>query len=128
MAADFPADLKQFLLDHVTSVEQLEVLLLLHKTPDKGWNALSVSQQLYTHRDAAARRLADLRALGLLTATEEADPLYRYQPTTPAHADLVNRLAQVYMERRVTVISLIYSKPLDHVQAFADAFKLRKEK
>jgi hypothetical protein len=128
MAADFPENIRRFLTDHINSVEQLEVLFLLRKAADREWTAAAVSQALYTPPDSAARRLADLRSLGLLTATEGPDPAYRYQPATEGLAQLADQLAQVYEERRVTVISLIYSKPHANVQAFADAFRLRKEK
>ena len=40
----------------------------------------------------------------------------------------VVRLAKDYAERRVTVITLIFSKPVDKLRTFADAFRLRKDK
>jgi hypothetical protein len=40
---------------------------------------------------------------------------------------LVRRLDEVYKVRRVAVITLIYSKPDDPAQAFANAFRIRKE-
>jgi hypothetical protein len=128
MVGEFPADVRSFITDHINSVEQLEVLLLLRRGADKEWNAAAVSQLLYTPPEAAARRLADLAALGLLAVSTIDEPFYRYQPGTREQAALVGRLAQLYEERRVSVISLIYSKPNENVQAFADAFRLRKEK
>ena len=41
--------------------------------------------------------------------------------------ELVGSLEKVYEERRVSVITLIYSKPVDKVRTFADAFRLRKD-
>jgi hypothetical protein len=41
---------------------------------------------------------------------------------------VVARLADTYRERRVAVVSLIASKPIDNVRAFSDAFRLRKRK
>ena len=32
------------------------------------------------------------------------------------------------IEYSVRVVSLIYSKPIDNIRTFADAFKIRKEK
>lgn len=125
---DFQEDIRRFILDNITSVEQLEVLLLLQRTPEKDWNAASVSKELYTQPEAAAQRLADLEALGLLAHAEGPSPEYRYAPRTLARAQLVARTAEVYRQRRVAVISLIYSRPPSEAQAFADAFRLRKEK
>jgi hypothetical protein len=39
----------------------------------------------------------------------------------------VARLAGTYRERRVAVITLIVSKPLESVRAFSDAFRIRKK-
>lgn len=125
---DFSADVEQFLLQNITSVDQLEVLLLLRADPETTWSPAAVSRELATQPEAAAQRLADLLALHLVALAEGPDRLYRYAPGTVGQRTLVDRLAQVYKERRVAVITLIYSKPLNQVQAFADAFRLRKEK
>lgn len=123
---EFPDDVRRFILDIINSVEQLETLLLLRGQPDREWSAQAVSQALYTQPEAAAMRLTDLHARGLLTVTEGPERLYRYRPATGDQDRLIGQLADVYRERRVAVISLIYSKPLNQVQAFADAFKFRK--
>lgn len=125
---DFPLDVRRFIADSIDSVEQLEVLLLLRRSSDRAWSTDEVSRAVYTHPNAAARRLAALLGLGLLTANGEGpERRYRYAPADPAKSETVDRLAMLYQERRVAVITLIYSKPLDQVQAFADAFRLRRE-
>jgi hypothetical protein len=40
---------------------------------------------------------------------------------------LIDQLADLYQQRRVAVITQIYSRPVKNVQTFADAFRLRKE-
>jgi hypothetical protein len=124
-AQELPAEVVQFILSDINSVDQLEVLLLLREQPNKDWSPAEVSRALYTQPESAASRLADLRARGLVARTEGREPLYRYQPVNARLRSLVDRLAQAYRQRRVSVISLIYSKPLDQVQAFADAFRIR---
>jgi predicted transcriptional regulator len=126
VVGEFPADVEQFLLQNITSVDQLEVLLLLRSEPATSWSPAAVSRELATQPEAAAQRLADLQALHLVEAVEGPERGYRYAPGTGAQRSAVDRLAQVYRERRVAVITLIYSKPLNQVQAFADAFRLRK--
>ena len=49
-------------------------------------------------------------------------------PQATPIAQLIERLNRVYQERRVAVTTEIFSKPIDFVKAFADAFRLRKEK
>jgi hypothetical protein len=124
MSERLPEDVQRFIVEHVNSVEQLETLLLLRSDPQKLWTVDEVSHALYTQPAAAQMRLADLQARGLLAA--QADGRWKYGATGDAD-ELVGRLADLYRDRRVTVITLIYSKPQQQVQAFADAFKLRKD-
>lgn len=131
-------DVKKFIAEHLSSVEQLEVLLLLHRNQQQAWSAQEVSRELRIDPTSAAERLADLEARGLLTRREAAgggpaegdtaEPRYQYQPQKPHFDHTVNDLAKSYQEYRVTVISLIFSKPIDKIRTFADAFKFRKDK
>lgn len=119
-----PAHVHRFILDHIVSVEQLEILLLLRGRRDRDWNAEEVARELRTAALSAANRLADLERRGLLTREGER---YRFDPAAPALEEAVEGLSHVYPERRVTVIDLIFSKPNDVIRTFADAFKLRKD-
>lgn len=125
---DFPEDVKRFVLEAINSVYQLEALLLLRQAPDKTFSVAEVGQALYTPPEAIEEKLAEFLARGVLQPAEGPQRLYRYAPRDAALAAVIDRLAETYKQRRVAVISLIYSKPQDQVQAFADAFRLRKEK
>jgi predicted ArsR family transcriptional regulator len=121
-------EVKKFITDHINSLEQLEILLLLHSHPQQEWTAQAVSQELRLSQASAAMRLADLEKRGLLGVKETADPLYRYQPQKPDFEPTVDSLAKSYPDYRFTVINLIFSKPLDKIQTLADAFKFREDK
>ena len=125
MTARIPEEVRNFLLQCIDSVEQLEVLLLLHRTPEQAWNPETVAQALYSNAGSIQRRLAGLHANGLLAST--ASSSYRYQPKTSALDATVRLLADTYRERRVAVITVIASKPMENVRAFSDAFRLRKK-
>lgn len=125
MTARIPEEVRNFLLQCIDSVEQLEVLLLLHRTPEQDWSPETVAQALYSNADSIRRRLAGLHANGLLAST--ASSSYRYQPKTSALDATVRLLADTYRERRVAVITVIASKPMENVRAFSDAFRLRKK-
>ena len=125
MSAQLPEDVHRFVVEHINSVEQLETLLLLRGDTEKLWSVDEVSQALYTPAAAAQMRLSDLQTRGLFTQSD--DQRWRYDAANPEFDRLVGLLAQLYRDRRVTIITLIYSKPHPQVQAFADAFKLRKD-
>ena len=118
-----PEDVYRFLVAHIDSVEQLEVLLLLRATEETEWVADSLARMLYSHSSSIARRLDTLHSQGLVTRTGEG---YGYGPKTETLRKTISHLAEVYRERRVAVITAIASKPMDNVRAFSDAFRLRK--
>lgn len=130
-SGDIDAAVKSFIHDKIESVEHLEILLLLHAQAERTWSAEEVVASLRNELESARIRLADLAQKRLLAVdlqgqTGTASPRYRYAPVGPLAA-AVDKLAATYSMRRVTVIQLIFSKPLDRIQVFADAFKLRKD-
>lgn len=127
--AGIPDEVRAFIAEHIDSVEQVEVLLLLRRSGDREWTADAVSDELRTNPGSAAERLADLTARRLIAPAGGAPerPGYRYAPGTPALDQAVRGLDQAYAERRVSVINLIFSKPIDKIRTFADAFRLRKD-
>jgi hypothetical protein len=125
-AGDLPEVVRRFIVDHVDSVEQLEILLLLHQHPGRTWDAEAVARELRISALSAGDRLEDMRRVGLLVRVEGRPGGFRYAPETPGLEDAVSGLATAYAERRVTVINLIFSKPVDKIRTFADAFRLRK--
>lgn len=126
-----PDDVGRFLEDNITSVAQLEVLLLLRDDRQREWSVDEVSRALYAGASGMADQLNDLVAKGLafLVQAADLDPRFRYRPECDSELDaFIGRLADYYKERRVSVISLIYSDPLKKARTFADAFRIRKEK
>jgi hypothetical protein len=121
-------EVKKFIIEQIDSLEQLEILLLLHRRQDKEWTAQEVSRELRLSQISVATRLADLQKQGLLIVREASDPLYQYAPQKPTIAPIVDSLVKLYPDYRFTVINLIFSKPLDKIKTFADAFKLKKDK
>jgi hypothetical protein len=125
-AGEIPANVRELILQHIDSVEQLEVLLLLHDHGDRDWSAEDVSGELRTNTQSTAMRLADLTARGLVAEGATRD-VYRYSPRTHDVNAAVEGLAREYSVRRVSVITLIFAKPLDRIRSFADAFRFRRD-
>ncbi|MFO7178436.1 MAG: hypothetical protein DIU78_007040 [Pseudomonadota bacterium] len=126
--SELPREVQELIAQHITSVEQLEVLLLLREHADREWSASAVSEEIRTSERSAAARLADLRTRGFLTSREDAGvTLYRFDPLTDTLRRAVASLSQVYRERRYTIIDLIFSKPIDRLRVYADAFRIRKD-
>jgi len=124
---EIPDNLRTLINEQLDSVVQVEVLLLLHGQPAREFDAAAVARELRIEATGAEVQLAHLRAGGMLESTPAGG--YRYAARAAAVCAAVGELARAYVDRRVTVISLIYSKPrADQVRTFADAFRLRKDK
>lgn len=127
----------QLISRHIHSVMELEVLLFLRREVDRLWTPEAVAQSLYLDPGAAGTMLAELQNRGFL---HQGDGGYIYGPSAD-DARALDKLADVYAARRVTIVGMIFSKPGEaqeagapapekkpgSVQSFADAFRLKKE-
>jgi hypothetical protein len=121
-----PENVRRLIVERINSVEALEILLLLFAQPTLELSAAEVSRKLYTTLESASTRLAELQRVKLLVLIGTEPPKYRFNSQGPESA-LVAELEKTYRQRRVSVISFIYTKPSDPLRAFSDAFRLRKD-
>ncbi len=126
-ARDAPEDARRLLAHHITSVEQLEILLLLRRRADEAWTPASVAEEVRTSVRSAEKRLVGLRAKGFLAPANDASDAFRYAPASEWLRTAVDHLASLYAERPYGVIDLIFSKPIDDLRVYADAFRYRKD-
>lgn len=134
MTSGLSAEVEKLIIDHISSVAQLEVLLLLYNSAqcagggNAEWSALAVSKELRIDANSAAERLADLCSRGFIVSRGDKELHYHFYPKSSDLERAVYGLAKCYSEQRVSVINLIFSKPLDKIRTFADAFKLKGDK
>jgi hypothetical protein len=122
---DLAPEVRRFLSERIDSAEQLDILLLLEKQPDRALTALEVSQAIYTVPASATMRLETLVSAGFVTSSGGSDPRYQYAPQSDEVRQQIAALARAYRSDRVSVIKFIFAKPADPIQSFADAFRLR---
>lgn len=127
MPEQIPAELAQLIDDYVESLVQLEALFLLRRDSQRARDAGDLAKSLYISRDMCESQLAGLERSGFVQRTSPPDAKFQYRPKDVETDRLIGELAALYQERRVAVISRIYSKPVNKVRTFADAFRLRKE-
>ncbi len=125
--SDLPENVRRFIAHHIHSVEQLEILLLLHQQPERVWNSEAVARELRIAPASATERMEDMVHTRLLRRQGVSPEEYRYGPESMKLDDAVRGLATEYAKRRVMIINLIYSKPIDKIRTFADAFRIRKD-
>ncbi len=124
--AELPADVLDLITRHLDSMTQVEVLLLLHRTKGRSWQAVAVAQEMRTVPAAAETQLASLVKVGLAATDPSAPGTYRYEAATPALERAVENLRVIYASRPVSLVTALYSRPARAVQSFADAFRVRR--
>ena len=123
MTNGLPARVRDFLLAHVDSIEQLEVLLLLASRPTAALTTVEVSDELRTAPSSAANRLARLREHRLVD--ELPGDRHRLR-ADPELGETLRQVADAYRNWRVSVVTLIYSRPSEVVRIFTDSFVIKK--
>ncbi|HET7815666.1 MAG TPA: hypothetical protein VFL13_14995 [Candidatus Baltobacteraceae bacterium] len=113
---------RAFVYKYITSIEQIEVLLILHDAPARSWTVDEISAIVRTNAASLAARLAGLAHHGFAAQDENG---YRYA-AKGALARMVDMLAEEYATRRFSVIELVFSRA-EGAHSFADAFLLRDE-
>lgn len=127
MAKGIPESARALISEHIESVAQLEVLLLLRESGDRRWDAHDVAKELRTSAELAEAMLGRLSRSGFVGVEVDSDgrPCFHFAPASPALKRATDELAGVYATHKTAVIALIFSGPTDSIQGFADAFRLR---
>jgi hypothetical protein len=86
-----------------------------------------LSTRLYIRPEECDAIVSDLQRRGFVRRGENDTQGVQYCAGHAEVDQLIEQLAMVYQQRRVAVITQIYSKPQKKVQTFADAFRFRKE-
>jgi hypothetical protein len=121
--SDISERARTLISQHITSIEQLEILLLLRSEPARSWKPEEVDDRIRSSLSSVSARLADLADRGFLRRDGDG---YRYDPG-PERAAAVDELSHAYAQRRYSVIDLILSSPSDKLKVFARAFRIRRD-
>jgi hypothetical protein len=120
---DLPEPIRRFILEHLPSVERLEILLLLFDRPAQPWSLDELERHIRSTRESVAQNVAALVAAQLATADGQR---FRLNAAAPSMAETVPQLAALYRLRRVAIIEAIYSERQGTFRSFSEAFKLGK--
>jgi hypothetical protein len=118
------AELKRFIAGYISSLEHLEILLLLAGSPQQEWTVASVYDVVKSSDTGVQKALDELAEIKLI---RREGTNYRYAPASPEISNLVADLAGAYKTRRIRVVELIYSPELDALREFQRAFRFRKK-
>ncbi len=118
-----PKAARDLIAQHIHSVAQLELLIYMHGRGGAPVTAEEAGRDQKIGTEMATSLLADLVARGF---AREVDGAFSYQPPDDTAAQ-VAEVAEAYTKYRVTIINLIFSRPSEGIQGFADAFRVRRD-
>jgi hypothetical protein len=122
-----PEDIVRFMHGNIDSLEQLELLRVLSEQPEREWEVGSLGRQAQAGPQVAVH-LTALSSRGLVTVIAVGEKTsYRHGGDSPALNEMLTRFLQIYKERPVSMIRLVYAQATDPLRVFAEAFRLRKE-
>lgn len=127
MAPAIPDELRRFLMTGTLSVPHVEAILQLRQTAPAAWDAERLATRIYVPVARVRDLLADLHAIGVVSAEAGNEDTYQYHPVTSELAMLLDQLARAYSEQLVLVTQLIHSADERKAQGFAAAFRFRKD-
>jgi len=93
--------------DHVLSLDQLEILLLLRLFRDDWWTVDQVNEQIHSSRPAVRHRLEDLARRRLVV---RSDAGFRYGPPLEL-AFALAELASAHGGRQHAIADFFHSRP-----------------
>lgn len=121
---EFPEEVRRFLKEHVSSIEQLEVLLLLRASSERSWSAREVYQRVLTNESSIQNSLEKLAQHGLLSRPNESQ--FQFADDAAAVRSVLDSLAALYKERPARIVRELYGASASEIDAFAQAFRIRK--
>jgi hypothetical protein len=125
-AENIPEEIVQFIAAYLRSVEQLEILLLVHGRAGAQWSVQSVYDVIVSSKPSIERWLEEFVRLRFFQKTADIPATYFFGGTEEISRQ-VAQLAEIYKTKPVRVIEAIFKRDRDPVQSFADAFKIKKQ-
>ncbi len=119
-----PQPVVDFITGHITSLLQLEALLLVFESGQRTRTAAQLSTQMYVPVSAIAGWLDEFVADGFCARGDDGYHL----PESRQVYELLALVADSYVRRRISLGRLIFTpRYRDPKTSFADAFRFRRE-
>lgn len=119
---------EEFIERAVDTIHQLEILVLLRRSPDRFWRLEEIAAALRMTSTTVASSVSGLHANGVLAADDANPVAYRYEPRTIAVHAGVESLVVAYETDPLPVVKAVLNKPPHALRTFSDAFLFRRRR
>jgi len=117
----FDDSTRQWITRHVTSVEQLDLLLLLDEDGSRFWSIGNAASALRLQRSAVRAAAEVLAARNFLEVRFGEDVLYRLDPGSPDLRSVVERVVHAGRRGRAETIRALGLRPISSGMTNLDA-------
>ena len=127
LVESLPPAIVSFVMTHLRSLHELQVLLHCIETADRWWDASALSRDIGISVTDARHALDHLARGNLLDIKITGDVRYSFAPGTDALRDAALACAAAFRARPVAVIELVADAPGRAIRDFANAFRIRRD-
>ncbi len=117
-------DVLAFVATTIKSVWALELLLLMHRCGERGWQTDELVRELRASTVVVHDALGNLIGAGVVVADEDTG--FCYRPASEQLKAFVEGAQALYRSKPLTVINAIATAPNEKLRIFADAFRLKE--
>ena len=133
MKEELSIEVKKILYEHVETLEQLEVLVLLCRRPEQLWTVDMIESKLSIPGSDVYGAVKSLLASGAVSRMSGIEGEAYEITREPKLRSMIGKLVESYESNRFSVIKLVSEAAMDRVRssmtrAFADAFVLGGKK
>lgn len=121
---DIPPEVRDLVRRHVTSGDHLEILMRMYDAPERAFTRDDLRQTTHIAERSLQRCLDELTDSGIIRRAESGT--WQYGPKNVQDRHALDQLAQMYNQRPVTLVRLVYERPSAPLKSFSDAFRLRE--
>jgi hypothetical protein len=125
---EFAPAVVAFVTEHIRTLSELQLLMLLIQSSDRWWDAGSLAHESgLTIRDAS-KALDHFGSHNLLDIRITGDVRYQYRPGTKELRDGAEACAAAYRSQPLGLARLVTGPSAASVRDFADAFRVRRQR
>jgi hypothetical protein len=126
MPQDLSRDLEAFLAEHISSVEDLEILAALLDAQTRWWDSRALAAHLSAEDNAVRHVLERFASRNLLDIRISDDVRYQLRPGTASLAQSMEEFATVYKRSPSILFSWVTRRAPRSVRDLADAFRIKR--
>ena len=124
---EIPPLVLTFLKEHVSNLEELQILVRVAQGGDRWWDAGAVSKDLGIPAKQAQASLDHLAKHNLLDIRITGEVRYQFRPGSDELRETAFAALEEFRRRPVQILEVVTGTSRRSIRDFADAFRIRRD-